>query len=195
MGFSDSPFRTGPQTPEGKARALANLTDPETQRLTHQAHRWLGRALAPSCDHCADREHCEAFEAGGTCRLAEQEQADLYAAVMSLPHVRPEQAPLVRAYCRDAVFVEIVARYLGATSPFLPGAEKAAYVEGQPVLKNYSAAVARMLKTAEALGLTPAARNRLGLDQPTEPQGLAHIMAAEFVAVETDEEGTPNADD
>jgi hypothetical protein len=169
--------------------------DPATAALTHQGRRWLGRALAPSCDHCADRNNCEAYTAGGTCALAEQEQADLYAAVTALPHIRPEQAPLVRAYCRDAVFVEIVARYLGATSPFLPGADAAAYIEGQPILKGYSAAVARMTKTADALGLTPAARSRLGLDAEGRPQGIGRLLSAAWEPVENAEEGSAHADD
>lgn len=186
----------GPQTAEGWQQALANLENrtPETAALSHQGNRWMGRALAPACDRCADRTRCEAFTEGGTCRLAEEQQADLMACIMALPHIRPEHEPLARAYCRDAVFVEIVVRYLGAVSPFLPGSDTG-YLEGQPVLTEYHRAVGRMQKAADALGLTPAARVRLGLDQDGRPRGLAHLLSAEFEPVESDEEGAPNADD
>jgi len=186
----------GPQTAEGWQTALANLDHrtPETAALTHQGNRWMGRALAPACDRCADRTRCEAFTEGGTCRLAEEQQADLMACIMALPHIRPEHEPLARAYCRDAVFIEIVSRYLGATSPFLPGADNG-YLEAQPVIIEYGRAVGRMAKTADALGLTPAARARLGLDHEGRPQGIAHILSAEFETVQSDEEGTPNANE
>ena len=188
--------RPGHVNPASIAALREHGGDPETAALTHQGRRWLGRALAPSCDHCADRGNCEAYTAGGTCSLAEQEQAELHAAVTALPHIRPEQEPLVRAYVRDAVFCEIIVRYLGATSPFLPGADKAAYIEGQPVLPYYNAAVARMLKAADALGLTPAARNRLGLDHDGRPQGIGRLLSAEWgPAVESTEEGSAHADD
>jgi len=182
----------GPQTAEGWQTALANLHgEPTTAALTHQGRRWLGRALAPACDRCAERTRCEAFTEGGTCRLAEEQQAELIACIQALPHIRPEHEPLVRAYARDAVFVEIIARYLGATSPLLPGSDTG-YLEAQPVLQQYGAAVGRMQKAADALGLTPAARVRLGLDYDGRPRGFAHLLSAEFETVQSDEEGTPD---
>ncbi|HPL30490.1 MAG TPA: hypothetical protein PLG21_20805 [Anaerolineae bacterium] len=113
--------------------------------------------------------------------------------IMALPHIRPEHEPLARAYCRDAVLLEILARYLGATSPLLPGSD-AGYLELQPAMNDYGKAVARMQKTADALGLTPSARARLGLDAEGRPRGLAHILSADFEPVQDDEEGTPNGD-
>jgi phage terminase small subunit len=168
--------------------------DPETAALTHQGRRWLGRALAPSCDHCAQRDRCDAYEPGGTCRIAEAEQARIVEALQALPHVRPEHDAIVTLYARDCVLLGIIAQYIADGGPFLPGAP--GYIEAQPVLEGlYNKTAARMLKAADALGLTPAARNRLGLDQEGRPQGLAHIMSAEFEPVETGEEGTHHADD
>jgi len=63
------------------------------------------------------------------------------------------------------------------------------------VIIEYGRAVGRMAKTADALGLTPAARARLGLDHEGRPQGIAHILSAEFETVQSDEEGTPNANE
>jgi len=195
MGKRDPKHGGGPQTAEGWQTALANLHgEPETAALTHQGRRWMNRALAPSCNHCADRERCEAYAEGGTCRLAEEQQAELIERIMALPQIRPEHEALVRAYVRDAVLVEILARYIGATSPLLPGADRG-YLELQPALNDYGKAVSRMQKLAAELGLTPAARARLGLGQDGRPQGLAHIMEAEFEPVQDDQEGTPNATD
>jgi len=186
----------GPQTAEGWQQALANLDHrtPETAALTHQGRRWLGRALAPSCNHCTQRDRCDAYEEGATCRIAEAEQTRIVEALQALPHVRPEHDAIVTLYARDCVLLGIVAQYIAEGGPFLPGAP--GYIEAQPVLDRlYNATANRMLKTADALGLTPAARNRLGLDHEGRPQGIAHILSAEFEPVQQHEEGTPNANE
>lgn len=187
--------KRGPATPEGRAAALANLHgEPTTAALTHQGRRWLGRALAPSCDHCTQRDRCDAYEAGGTCRIAEAEQARIVEALQALPHVRPEHGAIVTLYARDCVLLGIIAQYIADGGPFLPGAP--GFIEAQPVLERlYNATANRMLKTADALGLTPAARNRLGLDAEGRPQGIGRLLSAEWEPVENAEEGTPHADD
>jgi len=168
--------------------------DPTTAALTHQGRRWLGRALAPSCDHCTQRDRCDAYEAGGTCRIAEAEQARIVEALQALPHVRPEHGPIVTLYARDCVLLGIIAQYIADGGPFLPGAP--GYMEAQPVLEGlYNKTAARMLKAADALGLTPAARNRLGLDHDGRPVGIGRLLSADWEPIQEHEEGTTDADD
>jgi hypothetical protein len=187
--------KPGGVNPASIAALDAHRHEPTTAALKHQGRRWLGRALAPSCDHCTQRNRCDAYEAGGTCRIAEDEQARIVEALQALPHVRPEHGPIVTLYARDCVLLGIIAQYIADGGPFLPGAP--GFIEAQPVLEGlYNKTAARMLKAADALGLTPAARNRLGLDQEGRPQGIGRLLSAEWEpAVESTEEGTTHADD
>lgn len=186
--------RPGHVNPASIAALREHGGDPETAALTHQGRRWLGRALAPSCDQCTQRDRCDAYEAGGTCRIAEAEQARIVDALQALPHVRPEHGPIVTLYARDCVLLGIIAQYIADGGPFLPGAP--GFVEAQPVLEGlYNKTAGRMLKAADALGLTPAARSRLGLDHDGRPQGIGRLLSAEWAPVENAEEGTHHADD
>jgi len=139
---------------------LTAASPPETSAQTHGLHRWLERSLAPACSRCVARPDCEAFREGGTCALAERAQADLVAQVMELPHVRPEDYRLAREFAKTAVALDIVDAYVGATSPFLPGAE-AGFVELQPVMRDRARLSAQLRALAGDLGLSPAARARL----------------------------------
>ena len=188
MPFTDTKFRDGPQTPEGKARsleALARNRDP-LAACTHQGRRWETKALAPSCDHCADREHCEHYRKGDTCILAEQQVAETVESIMALPHVQATDRPLAVAYARTATLLEILARYVANVSPLLPGSD-AGYLEAQPVMHNIASAETRLVKLASELGLSPAARARLGLNEDGKPRSFARLLA--IVEGGTDDSG------
>lgn len=147
---------------------MTNLQDPETAALTHQASRWFGRALAPSCGKCIAREDCEAYREGGTCALAEAAQADLLAAVVEEVAVTPAMLPVAREYAKVCVGIQVIDTYLGAHSPFLPGAD-VGYLEPQPVMKLRGTLSSRLQSLASELGLTPAAKARLRADPDRGP--------------------------
>lgn len=64
-----------------RARMLANLRTgngrPELAALKHQGRRWMERSLAQACDQCIARATCDAYQAGGTCAIAEQYQCEM----------------------------------------------------------------------------------------------------------------------
>lgn len=170
----------GPKTAEGLEKVKANFTyPPEEAPLKHQGHRFLGRALAPSCGQCIVRQECEEFREGGTCVLAERAQEELLASLLALPHILPQDEFLCREYAKWATFCAIVDRYLSATSPFLPGSAQG-FIDAQPILKQRSSATSLLTRLASELGLTPAARKRLSTDVDRGP--VAELVQA-FAAV------------
>ena len=84
----------GPKTPEGKARARANL-DP----LASVKHGMFLSTPAPSCDTCELAGECSGRTPGGTCD-PEDVRRQIVAEVMALPHIREEDRPEVEQYAR-----------------------------------------------------------------------------------------------
>jgi hypothetical protein len=147
---------------------MTNLQDPEVAALTHQATRFLNRALAPCCDKCAARAECDRYQAGGTCVVAEEHQAEVLAALLKLPHVQPVDEPLCREFAKVDTCLGIIDRYIAHASPLLPGSD-AGYLEAQPVMKTRASLSAQLLRLAGELGLSPAARARLRADPEKGP--------------------------
>ncbi|MEI6500566.1 MAG: hypothetical protein WCP21_06005 [Armatimonadota bacterium] len=165
---------------EGRARALANLR-PQPDPLANSVHgmsSYLGRAIAPPCRFCIAKEECEAFSDAprATCTLAEAYQAQVQADIMALPHIEPQDRPIVQEYAKMTTAIAIMDLYLAHASPFLPGADKAKYVDTQPVLKERTKLGAALLKYAAELGLTPMARHRL--KSSTDGKGAGATLAA-----------------
>ena len=82
----------GPKTPEGKARARANLNPQAGVR-----HGLYCKPRAPRCDTCPGAGDCSGYTPGGTCNPADV-QAALVAEVMALPHIREGDRPQVEQY-------------------------------------------------------------------------------------------------
>ena len=82
----------GPKTPEGRARALANL-DP----LASVKHGAYLRPQAPCCDTCELAGECSGAKPSGTCD-PEDVRRQIVAEVMALPHIREEDRPEVELY-------------------------------------------------------------------------------------------------
>lgn len=82
----------GPKTPEGRARALANL-----DHLASVKHGAYLSTPAPRCDTCELAGECSGRTPGGTCD-PEDVRRQIVAEVMALPHIREEDRPEVEQY-------------------------------------------------------------------------------------------------
>ena len=167
--------KPGPKTPEGAAKALANLV-PAGGTYRHGVSRFLDRAIAPSCDRCVGKEGCEFVVPGGTCALAEALQAQSIAEIMALPQVQSEDLPLAREYAKCATALAVIDSYLGVTSPFLPGSASG-YLEGQPILATRARLSASLVRLASELGLSPVSRARLKASASAPTSALAQAFA------------------
>lgn len=164
-------------TPEGKARALANLKPDRLAATKHGLTTFLTRAIAPPCRFCIAKSECDRFREGNaTCILAEEYQAEVTAQIMALPQIQPEDRPLVLEYAKTATALTIIDRYVAHASPLLPGSDKG-YLDVQPVMKQRAGLSSQLVKLADALGLSPAARAKLKVGERDKQGGLAAALA------------------
>lgn len=165
----------GPKTPEGRDRALANLHPDPRAATVHGAHTFLTRSICPPCRLCVARGDCEGFRPGdATCQLAEAYQADTAAAIMDLPQIQVEDRPLVLEFSKVATALSIIDRYIAHASPLLPGTDDGV-LEAQPVMKTRASLSNQLVKLADVLGLSPAARMKLKSGK--DPVGSAWARA------------------
>ncbi|MEN6548453.1 MAG: P27 family phage terminase small subunit, partial [Armatimonadia bacterium] len=166
----------GPATEAGRQTALANLDPKAAQK--HGLRAWQQRGLFPVCRMCVAKDECEAYDAGGTCRIAEDHQNSIIRDVMALAHIADEDRPVVVEYSKVCVGLALCDLYLSvAGGPFLPGADKG-FVDVQPATKYRADLTKTLLNYANALGLTPSARARLRTEDKGKYDDLARALAA-----------------
>lgn len=158
-----------------QANGLANLQPDPRAATKHGLTTYLARSIAPPCRFCVAKSACAEFSSapGATCRIAEDYQAGIQRDILALPHILPQDGPIVQEYSKLATALAIMDCYIASAGPFLPGAEK--YIDVQPVLKTRAGLSSQLLRYAGELGLTPAARARL---QATETGRGASLAAA-----------------
>jgi len=172
----------GPKTEAGRARALANLQSPPEKLAAtkHGLGRFLSSAIAPPCRVCIARTTCDRFRDGdATCIVAEEYQAQVIADLMVLPQIQAEDEPIVREYSKWATALLILDKYIANASPLLPGSDQG-FVDVQPALKERVKISSHLLKCADALGLSPAARAKLKVSDRKD--NLPAIYAAALAA-------------
>lgn len=147
----------GPRTPEGQARALANLPDPPTAALQHGVEGRIG--LLYPCDKCAVTECPDKLE-GARCRREASFIATRREELHAVQHITPADWPAVDLLIWQEVRLDRARRFLAQAGEFLPGAEQG-YLEWQPVAEKLPALVNSYMRQLQALGLTPAERKRL----------------------------------
>lgn len=147
----------GPRTPEGRARALANLPNPETVALQHgvDVRTWL----LYLCDKCVCTECPDKLE-GARCRLEANYIAARRQELHAVQHITPADWPAVDLLIWQEVRIDRARRFLAQAGEFLPGASSG-YVEWQPVAERLPALVNSYMRQLQALGLTPAERKKL----------------------------------
>jgi len=163
----------GPMTPEGHARAIANLQP--TANLSHGVDRWLKSTIAPPCERCVARQGCpRAGEAlDGTCIIATQRQQELIDALMSLPHIEEMDLALVREFAKLTVALEIADVWLARVGPWSMDGEDTRVQH----LVSTRLTISRQVKElARELGLTPASRARLRSEEMPMAERIARVF-------------------
>ena len=144
--------------------------------------------MAPACDRCVGRATCDLYQAGGTCVIAEQYQADLLAALECEVEITPALRPVALEYCRLACALAIAQVFLAQAGPFLPGYENG-YIEAQPIMQRRDGWSSRLQSLANDLGLTPAAKHRMKANERTHAGDILAAALAEVKRGEPVREG------
>jgi hypothetical protein len=131
--------------------------------------------VAPPCKRCLFASRCGRFVEGATCGLAEEHLAEVMEEIAALPWVKAQDAFAVRVFGVTATALRIADQYIAAVGPFRVGED--GEVEVQASIMDWRHKLSGALgRQAEALGLTPTARARMGLE-PRRPRGLAALLA------------------
>ena len=137
----------------------------------HGAYVYIRHGFLP-CRGCPEAGKCGEYDEAGTCAELDRLLEERIRTIMDLPTIRPEtDAPLVIAYARELTIQDVILWRMQHTGPVVTGKDG----EGQEarLLRSYHDSVAKMLKLATALAITPAKRQEL------KPAGknLARLMA------------------
>ena len=145
--------------------------------------------MAPLCSRCLLRVRCPEFDADNAdreCPLALEAQTTLITEAMRLPHLQPEDFPLVSEWAKQTCFLALVDRYVGEVG-FTVADRKKGTLDLTPILTRRYTIAGHVARLSDRLGLNPTARARLkGLARATTSP-----MAAAFLALEA---GGENAD-
>ena len=147
------------------------MTTPELSRTrrimasTHQATPLILSNSFPLCDPCALKDRCPDYAPGqDDCPFFSkilQARIRKYSAV---PHIEETDVDLIVLYSKALTTIDLINSYASAVGPF----KKQSTKEGLDVLPilNYKTRIEKQaLDLAKELGLTPAVRRRLELEQ------------------------------
>ena len=184
--------RGGPRSEAGKAKALANLGDPELAAIKHGFYARPGVLL--SCDRCVLREACPRREPGGLCPIERDYVEDRRANLERLEFLDTEglDAPAITLLIWQEVRLFRAARYLGHAGELLPGAQ-AGYLEFQPLNKDLGKLISSWQKSLKDLGITPLERRKLEASGEAGPGAEIAKAFAELARREAEEKAEREA--
>ena len=123
---------------------------------------FLKSGLAPGCQSCIFSQECEDYSPEAKiCRSVLKFENELEDQIMALPQMQEIDRILVKRLCRNYAFLYITDKWLSKASPFLLEDKQ---FDFQPILKTRAVYERLVIHFCNALGLTPDARSRIGLN-------------------------------
>jgi len=160
------------QPPNSKTALAAHRPEPRAAAVTHGARMQAGR-LYP-CDKCGDAD-CPARVQGGTCAIERAYATDRRAQLLDVPHLDGLDAPA----CEMLIDIEV--RIQRCHRALMQAGEVVATPEGliaaQPLADHLGKLLAQRSRLVHELGLTPAQRRSLALDQAHEAASAVLLRA------------------
>ena len=150
----------GPKTEEGIRKVTQNLKRESV--LKSGGFAFLKSGLAPNCSSCIFSQECEYYSPEAKiCRSVLKFESELEDQIMALPQMQEIDRILVKRLCRNYAFLYITDKWLAKASPFLLENNQ---FDFQPILKTRAVYERLIIHFCNALGLTPDARSRIGLN-------------------------------
>lgn len=169
----------GPRTEEGIRKVTQNLKRESV--LKSGGFAFLKSGLAPGCQSCILSDECEYYSPEAKiCRSVMVFESQLEEQIMCLPQIQEIDRILVKRLCRNYGFLYITDKWLAKASPFLLEDYK---FDFQPILKTRAVYERLIIHFCSALGLTPDARSRIGLNV-----AQTYSLAKELSELEYDED-------
>ncbi|HOW60179.1 MAG: hypothetical protein WA064_03560 [Candidatus Moraniibacteriota bacterium] len=179
MAESKKPVLMGPKTEEGIKKVTQNLKRESV--LKSGGFAFLKSGLAPNCQSCIFSHECEHYAPEAKfCRAVLEFESQLEDQIMALPQIQEIDRILVKRLVRNYGFLYITDKWLAKASPFLLENKQ---FDFQPILKTRTVYERLIIHFCSALGLTPEARSRIGLNV-----AQTYSLAKELSELEYDED-------
>jgi hypothetical protein len=160
MAEIQKPRIIGKKSPEGIRKVTQNLNRESV--LKSGGFAFLKSGLAPGCQSCIFSQECEYYSPEAKiCRSVLKFENELEEQIMALPQMQEIDRILVKRLVRNYGFLYITDKWLSKTSPFLLENNQ---FDFQPILKTRAVYERLVIHFCNALGLTPDARSRIGLN-------------------------------
>jgi hypothetical protein len=156
----------GPKTPEGRARALANL-DSDHAAISHGCRMTAGRFLP--CDKCLAAEGCEHRAAGDTCAIEREFVQGRRGQLLAVEHLAPLDLVSVELLIDVEVRLLRGHRALSAVGEIVR--TEAGLYDVQPLASYLSKLQAQRERLLKGLRLEPSPAADSG------PRGMARLYA------------------
>jgi uncharacterized short protein YbdD (DUF466 family) len=155
----------GARTVAGKEKSTKNLAAGGLASITTGLERWYERGMAFPCDLCPQRETCAHRREGEVCVLMVEGVKAIVETVMAMEHVQEIMRPFALEMAKMLVGVAHYDQMVGHLGPHVAHTDKSGQtvVEWQPSFERRDRMAARAASLAMMLGITPGAKERLGL--------------------------------
>lgn len=166
----------GPKTPDGRARALAQLGyPPGLAHITHGATMAAGNLMP--CDKCLKQNDCEAHQAGERCQLEAAYLAERRGQLGQITHLEAIDGPAVDALVWTEIRLQRLARALSVYGEFVTGPRKG-QVSLQPIAAQADKLLTTWTRQLQGLGLTPGERRKLAASDGGPAAKIAEALEA-----------------
>ena len=157
--------------PNSKAALARHRPEPTTAAVTHGARMAPGRFYP--CAKCPDAECTERGD--GTCAIERAYATDRRAQLLDVPHLDGIDAPACE------MLIDVETRIMRCHRALMLAGEVVTTPEGliaaQPLADHLGKLLAQRSRIVQELGLTPAQRRSLALDQAQEAASATLLRA------------------
>ena len=126
----------------------------------HSVYSFAKTGLVP-CDGCLWKDECEHYAEGESCKVLAEFQSAKMQELMDLPHIKPEDAPMVEMAVREMAIQALIMRYTSKVGIFHETKDGGKGM--QPVMSQYWCSVNALGRILSKLGLDPVSRKQLNI--------------------------------
>lgn len=146
---------------ESQAKALRE-NRPSAPNQRHGVFPFLKSGVHP-CNKCVKRNGCDRFEENADCSYLADYQEKIIDSVMDLDIVGEQDRPMAHLLSKDMAVIALCEMYFAVEGLVIHDKRKKS-LNAQPLVATYNEAKRQARQTMQALGLGPAARTKINLE-------------------------------
>ncbi|KKX52573.1 MULTISPECIES: P27 family phage terminase small subunit [Brevibacillus] len=153
------------KTEAGKQKQKAALREhrPEAPNLKHGVPGFLQSGLHP-CNKCVKSSVCDKYQKGADCYYLNQYQKIIEDRVMDLEYVEEQDRMMAQVLAKDMAGIALCEMYFSVEGMIIHDKRKK-QLSSQPLVSTYNELKRQVRQTMQALGIGPAARAKLKMEQ------------------------------